>query len=92
MRRHFPNAHPLKQRIHAMGFRLWELRDLTGVNEAKLSRCLNGVNPMPGRLEDDLGKLLDLFERESRPEPSVRGNAFDILERTYPKDGKAKKS
>jgi len=47
----FPNQHPLKDEIRQRRIKLWQLRDLTGISESKMSRYLNGVEPMPERVE-----------------------------------------
>jgi len=58
---HFPNQHPLKKEIRERQIRLWQLRDHTGASEPKLSRYLNGIDPMPEDLERRIKELLKGF-------------------------------
>ena len=82
MRRKFINEHPLKQWVRALGLKLWELRDMTGISESKLSRYLNGVDQMPYLLEERLSVLLDVPKRENPNKPPKNWNAFEVLDRT----------
>ena len=60
---HFPNQHYLKAEFRKRKIRLWQLRDLTGVSECRLSRYLNGIDPMPAELEQQLWKILESLNR-----------------------------
>jgi len=59
---YFPNQHPLKKEIHERRIKLWHLRHFTGVSESKLSRCLNGVEVMPRRLEERIKQFLRIAQ------------------------------
>jgi len=59
---YFPNEHPLKKEIREGRIKLWHLRNLTGVSESKLSRHLNGIDPMPIKLEQHIKRILKLID------------------------------
>ena len=81
--RGYAGAHPFKKPFRRGKIRLWELRNYTGVSESKLSRYLNGIDPMPGWLERELGILLG-FDIEETTDSKLRpSNIVEILNRTY---------
>lgn len=53
-----PEPHPLKEEIQERGLRLWQIRKLTGISEARLSRMLNGIDDLPPHLEDRLRQAI----------------------------------
>jgi hypothetical protein len=53
-----PEPHPLRQEIRKKRIRLWQLRRLTAVSEAKLSRILNGIDELPPCLEKRLRQII----------------------------------
>ena len=57
-----PKEHPLKKEKEERKIKLWQLRDVTGVSESKLSRYLNGIEPMPESLEKRIQRFLKLFD------------------------------
>jgi hypothetical protein len=63
---YFPKKHPLKKEIRYRRLKLWQLRNLTGVSESKLSRYLNGVDPMPFQLEQRLERILRLLNDSNK--------------------------
>ena len=52
-----PEPHWLKEVFRSEKIPLWKLRNCTGVPESRLSRYLNGIDPMPQDLHGDLLKL-----------------------------------
>ena len=58
---YFPRQHPLKKEIRRRKLKLWHLRNLTGVSESKLSRYLNGIDPMPVKLEQRIERIIKLL-------------------------------
>ena len=58
---YFPNQHPLKDEIRQRRIKLWQLRNLTGISESKLSRYLNGVERMPVVVEQRLRRILKIL-------------------------------
>jgi hypothetical protein len=53
-----PEPHPLKAALRKRKIRLWMIRKFCDVPESQLSRYLNGIEPMPPRLEGLIGDLL----------------------------------
>ena len=55
------NPHPLYAQVKEKGLRQWQLRKLLGGSpvESKLSRILNGIDPMPKPLEDRIKNILE---------------------------------
>ena len=51
--------HPLKKEVRKARLKLWELGRVTGVDEPRLSRMLNGISPMPEKVETGIRQLLD---------------------------------
>lgn len=54
-------SHPLYLQIKEKGLRQWQLRKLLGGSptESKLSRMLNGIDPMPESLEQRIKSILE---------------------------------
>ena len=53
--------HYLKSEIQRRGLKLWQVKKLLGkdaFSEGKLSRCLNGIDEMPAKLEIALKKIM----------------------------------
>ncbi len=52
--------HPLYAQIKEKGIRQWQLRRMLGGSpvESKLSRMLNGIDPMPESLEQKIRTIL----------------------------------
>lgn len=71
---YFPNQHFLKVKIRERKIKLWQLRFVTGVNETKLSRCLNGIVTMPASLESRIKRFLKLFDE-------IGDKAFGVKEK-----------
>lgn len=53
-----PEPHPYKEMLKKRKIRLWMIRKFCDVPESQLSRYLNGIDPMPPRLDDLIGSLL----------------------------------
>ncbi len=54
-------THPLYAQIKERGIRQWQLRKLLGGHptESKISRMLNGIDPMPEKLEQRIRNILE---------------------------------
>jgi hypothetical protein len=61
-KRCFPFTHPLKQQIKELGVSGHRLTALTGIGEPELSRCLEGIDPMPYHLEKRLRAVIDFLK------------------------------
>ena len=52
--------HPLKKDVQERGIKLWQLKQMTGTRypEPRLSRFLNGIEPMPETFERQIMDVL----------------------------------
>ena len=51
--------HPLKAEIEKVHLRLWQLSKATGLSDSTLCRMLNGLVPMPEKIESKIREILD---------------------------------
>ncbi len=58
--------HPLKEELRRRKIKLWTLRNITHIPESKLSRYLNGIDPMPGKLEQLLSVTIKMIDKDDR--------------------------
>jgi hypothetical protein len=69
--------HPLKKEVQKRGITLWMLRDaLNGrPSEFKLSRMLNGIEPMPHIIESEIKECILIRDQimEARQKRSTEG-------------------
>lgn len=71
--------HPLKALLKEKKIRLWMLQKRTGVPERRLSRYLNGIDPMPEQLAIDI--YLYLIEPpEPKLDPVVEAKIREITQ------------
>lgn len=59
----------LKEELRRRKIRLWMIRNLTNVPESKLSRYINGIDPMPRWVEQLLWKLISITSPSHVTEP-----------------------
>ena len=76
----FPLEHPFKERFRRLGVKQWELRNYTGVSESKLSRYLNGIDPMPEALERTLSEFLEIVAMARERQTPGGDTGFGVLD------------
>ena len=52
------NPHPFKEQVEKSGLRLWQVAKVIGRSDSNVSRMLNGIVPMPSKIEAEIRELL----------------------------------
>ena len=61
-RKLYPKQSPLKKELKRQKIAYWQLREALGLSEFKISRMLNGIEPMPQEVEQEIKRILALSD------------------------------